>query len=238
MITLYAFGPLLGLPDPSPFVVKAEMLLKMANVPYKKVVGDLRQSPKSKLPYIDDNGRIVSDSTLIRLYLADQHGIDLAKGLTAEQQALAWSVECLCSDHLYWCIIHERWMDDATFALGPAAFFKKIPALIRPIIVTMIRKKVRRNLEGQGLGRFTPEERQRLLMLDVRSLSDLLGDKLFMMGDQPCWLDATVFAFVSSGLTSALGKTPTYLALQACPNLVQYAQRIYQQYFDSAQLHA
>lgn len=234
MITLYSFGPFMGLPDPSPFVVKAEMLLKMSQLPYQKIVGDLRQSPKSKLPYIEDNGKLISDSTLIRLYLADQYGIDLAKGLTAEQQALAWSVECLCSDHLYWCIVHERWMDDATFAIGPAVFFKKIPALIRPIITALIRKKVRRNLDGQGLGRFSAGERQRLLMLDVHSLSVLLGDKLFMMGEQPCWLDATVFAFVSSGLTPALGKTPSYLALQACPNLVQYAQRVHQQYFSKS----
>jgi hypothetical protein len=28
MITLYAFGPAFGLPDPSPFVTKAEVLLK------------------------------------------------------------------------------------------------------------------------------------------------------------------------------------------------------------------
>ena len=29
MITLESFGPAFGLPDPSPFVTKAEMLLKM-----------------------------------------------------------------------------------------------------------------------------------------------------------------------------------------------------------------
>ena len=35
MITLYTFGPSWGLPDPSPFVMKAEMLLKLAGVPYQ-----------------------------------------------------------------------------------------------------------------------------------------------------------------------------------------------------------
>jgi hypothetical protein len=32
MITLYTFGPYFGLPDPSPFVLKAEILLKMAEL--------------------------------------------------------------------------------------------------------------------------------------------------------------------------------------------------------------
>jgi len=35
MITLYSFGPGFGLPDPSPFVTKAEVLLKMAELPYR-----------------------------------------------------------------------------------------------------------------------------------------------------------------------------------------------------------
>jgi hypothetical protein len=34
MITLKGFGPAFGLPDPSPFVTKVEMLLKMAGLPY------------------------------------------------------------------------------------------------------------------------------------------------------------------------------------------------------------
>jgi len=35
MITLYNYGPALGLPDPSPFCVKAELLLKLSNLQYK-----------------------------------------------------------------------------------------------------------------------------------------------------------------------------------------------------------
>src|SRR5436190_8140000 len=34
MITLYTFGPAFGLPDPSPFVTKVEVLLKMAGLAY------------------------------------------------------------------------------------------------------------------------------------------------------------------------------------------------------------
>jgi hypothetical protein len=32
MITLYAFGPGFGLPDPSPLVTKVETLLKMSGI--------------------------------------------------------------------------------------------------------------------------------------------------------------------------------------------------------------
>ena len=43
MITLYAFGPLWGLPDPSPFVIKTETQLKMSGLAYAKARGDREQ---------------------------------------------------------------------------------------------------------------------------------------------------------------------------------------------------
>src|SRR5690606_40441104 len=89
MITLYTFGPAFGLPDPSPFVMKAEMLLKLAKLPYRTDTGVFRRPPKGKLPHIDDEGTAVADSTLIRLHLGRTHGIDSAAGLTPSERGIA-----------------------------------------------------------------------------------------------------------------------------------------------------
>lgn len=236
MITLYTFGPAFGLPDPSPFVIKAEMLLKLSGLPYRKQRGSMRTAPKGKLPYIDDAGAQVPDSTLIRLYLAEQYGITLDAGLSDADKAVAWSVECLCSDHLYWCVVHERWLDDAVFARGPGVFFQRVPFLLRGMVIRMIRRKVRGNLHGQGLGRFSPAERQRLLQLDIATLATLLADKPYMLGAAPCWLDATVFAFVASALLATLGDTPSRQVVSQYPNLVDYVSRLRQQYFPEWQV--
>jgi hypothetical protein len=59
MITLYTFGPAFGLPDASPFVTKAEVLLKISKLPYRAERGGLRKAPRGKLPYIRD-GETVS----------------------------------------------------------------------------------------------------------------------------------------------------------------------------------
>ena len=236
MITLYTFGPAFGLPDPSPFVIKAEMLLKLSGLPYRKQRGSMRTAPKGKLPYIDDAGAQVPDSTLIRLYLAEQYGITLDAGLSDADKAVAWSVECLCSDHLYWCVVHERWLDDAVFARGPGVFFQRVPFLLRGMVIRMIRRKVRGNLHGQGLGRFSTAERQRLLQLDIASLATLLADKPYMLGETPSWLDATVFAFVASALLATLGDTPSRQVVSQYPNLVDYVSRLRQQYFPEWQV--
>jgi hypothetical protein len=39
MITLYTFGPYFGLPDGSPFVLKAMLLLKLAGLEYSEDCG-------------------------------------------------------------------------------------------------------------------------------------------------------------------------------------------------------
>ncbi len=58
MITLYGFGPAMGLPEISPFVTKAHILLQMAGLPYETETsfGGFLKAPKGKLPYIRDDG--------------------------------------------------------------------------------------------------------------------------------------------------------------------------------------
>jgi glutathione S-transferase len=101
MITLHAFGRFWGLPDPSPFVIKAEMLLKLSGLPYETVRGDMRKAPKGKLPFIRDGDTVVADSTLIRLHLEQKHGIDFDRGLSARERGIGWSVEKMLEDHMY-----------------------------------------------------------------------------------------------------------------------------------------
>jgi glutathione S-transferase len=102
MITLYTFGPAFGLPDPSPFVMKAEVLLKMAGLLYRTDTKGLRRAPKGKLPYIEDDGERIADSTFIRWHIEKKYGIDFDRGLPREEQATAWAFEKLAEDHLYW----------------------------------------------------------------------------------------------------------------------------------------
>ena len=120
MITLYSFGPGFGLPDPSPFVTKVEVLLKMAKLPYRTDTTGFTKAPKGKLPYIEDDGVMVSDSTFIRWHIEQKYRIDFDQGLDASQKAIAWAFEKMVEDQLYWVMIDDRWMDDANFRRGPA----------------------------------------------------------------------------------------------------------------------
>jgi glutathione S-transferase len=230
MITLYGFGPAFGLPDPSPFVVKAEVLLKMAGIDYRRGRGDRNKAPKSKIPYIDDVGTKIGDSTFIRWHLEQKHGIDFDKGLTAEQRGIAWAVEKMCEDHLYWAVVDQRWMVDENFDKGPRTFFDPLPAPLRPLITNKVRRKVKRDLYGQGFGRHTRDEIEALAIRDIEALAAILADKTFLFGPEPCGADATVFGFLSSALCDRFDG-PIGSAAGRHTNLVAYRDRGLQRWY-------
>jgi len=225
MITLYSFGQMFGLPDPSPFVIKADLLLKMSGLPYQVRSGDLRRAPKGKLPYIEDEGVLIGDSTLIRLHLEQRHGARFDAALDERERGIAWSVEKMLEDHLYWAVVHARWVDDVNFDKGPRRFFDPVPALIRPLIVAMVRRKVRRNLHGHGLGRHSEAEIVALASRSIDAIAGVLGDRPYLMGAAPCGADATLAAFLISVLAAHFD-TALRRHTEQHANLVDYRNRL------------
>ena len=200
MITLYSFGPAFGLPDRSPFVTKVELLLKMANLLYRTDATGLARAPHGKLPYIDDDGMLVADSTLIRWHIEKKYRLDFDRGLSGAQKAAAWGFETMANDQLYFVLLHDRWMIDGNFRKGPARLFDKVPATIRPLVAAMRRRKVCAALHAQGLGRHSPEAIAALGARSINAIADYLGDNPFFMGAEPTGIDATMFAFVCAAL--------------------------------------
>jgi len=225
MITLFTFGPYFGLPDPSPFVMKAETLLKMAGLPFRVDSGGFGKAPKGKLPYIDDDGERVADSTFIRWHIEKKYGFDFDRGLNAEQRATAWAFEKMTEDHLYWAVVDSRWTSDSNFYKGPAKFFAKVPAPVRPLVVAVVRRQLRRTLRGQGTGRHSATEIAALASHAIDASADYLGQKRFFMGDEPTGVDATMFGSVAS-LLCPVFDTPIRAAAERHDNLKRYVGRM------------
>ena len=226
MITLYTFGPAFGLPDPSPFVTKVELLLKMAGLPYRCDTGGFRKAPKGKLPYIDDDdGERIADSTFIRWHLERKHRIDFDRGLDPAARAAAWAFEKMAEDHLYWAVVHERWMNDDNFNKGPRQFFRQVPAPARPLLIAVIRRQLRRTLRGQGTSRHSTAEITELATRSIDAIADHLGDKPFFMGAEPTGADATMFAFVAGALCPIFDGA-SRIAVARHDNLKRYVGRM------------
>ena len=233
MITLYTFGSNFNLPDPSPFVMKAEVLLKMAKLPYQTdSTGDVRKAPKGKFPYIIDQGQTIADSSLIRFYLEDEYKVDFDRNCDQTCLASAFLAEKYCEDNLYFLVLSERWLNQENFEKGPKVFFQDIPWLMRPLIIKKVRKDIEQTLYLQGLGRYSAAEKIRLVEKGSSMLAKLLDKKPFFGGEQPCGSDAFIFALFYNVLNDFFD-CPYRQIFASHDNLVQYTKRMIELYYPS-----
>ncbi len=196
MILLYGAEPMWGLSDPSPFVIKVEVLLKMAGISYERRLAHFPKAPKGKIPYLEDEGQIIPDSTLIRFHLEKKYGTNFDEGCSADAIAAGWAFEKLCEDNLYFSLVHDRWMIDENFYKGPVHFFNKAPRVIRPLVIRMIRRQVRKVLRAQGNGRLTSNERLAIASRSLQEIANYLENRLYIGGNQPSGADASIFAIL------------------------------------------
>lgn len=235
MIDLYCFGPAFLLPSPGPFAMKTEAQLRMAALPYTKRMQGIAGAPKGKLPWIDDDGTIVADSALIRMHLEKRYAKDLDAGFDLDQRALAWSIEKMVEDNLYFMLVYTRWQIDDNFAKGPAHFFDHLPEAVQDEMRQKQRRAVLANLYGQGTGRHGYAEVGVLADLGYAALARLLGDKPYLLGDRPCGADASVFAQLA-GILTPFFDGPVRDAARRHANLVDYADRLMAEFFPGQDL--
>jgi glutathione S-transferase len=226
MLIFYGFGSAFGLPDPSPFVMKSEVHLKMAGVPYRFERATPPQAPKGKIPFIRTGAHRVGDSTLIRAHIEKAYGFDFDRGLGREQRALAWAIERMLEDHLYFAILHARWLDDENWEKGPSRFFDGAPEGA----AQAARERVRQTLHSHGLGRHREEEIVELGARSIAALSEILGDKPYLFGDSPCGADATALAFAAGTLTPFF-ESPLRKRAEGFDNLAPYCDRMMRRYY-------
>jgi glutathione S-transferase len=230
MIILNGGGEAWGLPELSPYVTKTEVHLRMAGLAYEKRRCNPDQSPKGQMPFIDDGGRLIADSTFIRFHIEREYGVDLDEGLTALERATSLTIETMVDHTLTAALAWFRWLVPENFARGPAQFFASVPADMRDAVCAGVVAQVAANLKARGIGRHTPDE---ILALGARTLSALevfIGDSGYVMGEKPCGADALVFAALAGVMTPHF---PSPLRDEAIrrPRLVAYVSRMMDRYY-------
>lgn len=226
MLQVFHFGPMLGLPDVSPFCLKVLLYLKMAEMEFRSVVGvqNLRKAPRGKLPFISVDGLKIADSSLVVRHLesVSEHPLDVWVPKTERPRMTL--VQRLLEDHFYWVLLYSRWADDDYWPRVSEAFFAKLPAAARPLIRHFARKQTLRQLWSQGLSRHDKDEIYAQGCADLDALTAMIRGP-FMLGDQISTLDATTGAFVAQVLVPDLD-TPLKRHAKTLPSLVDYGNRV------------
>ncbi len=231
MIRLLTFPPAFGLCTPTPFGLKVDAYLRMANHPYELVpLNNPRKAPKRKLPIIDDDGTVVADSSHIVEHLKRKYGDPLDGKLSADQRATAHIVKRMLEEGLYWVLVYSRWADDETWPKTKAAFFEAMPAPLRLFVPGLVRGMLIKQLFAQGTGRHSRDDLYALGAADLSALANHLGEKPYFLGDHPTSLDASAFGFLGQVLLPSFS-TPLKVEAEKHANLVTYVRRVRDRYY-------
>ena len=187
-------------------MVKVDTYLRMAGLEYDYEGGmqNLKKAPKGKLPLLEDDGRIIPDSEIIIDYLKNEKGADIDHWLNDEQRAVAHLVTKSLDENLYWCLVYSRWVNQETWLKVKDNFFSGMSFPLKVILPPLLRSGVKSSIKKQGMGRHSEEEILAIANKSFASLEQMLGDKDYFFGDQPCSLDATVYGHVACFIRSEL----------------------------------
>jgi glutathione S-transferase len=230
MITLHQGPVAWGIGNISPFCLKLESYLRMTKLPYTARAADFRKAPKGKIPFIEEDGKLLGDSQHIIEHLKRKHGDVLDAKLTPEQVATGHAVRRMLEESTYWNIIQDRWVSDDGWTVYRPLFEALFPPVIGKVGPALIRRGVLKAIRAQGLGRHTPEEIAEMGKADLTAVAAILGDKPFLLGEQPSSFDAAVYAFLVNILVFPVD-SPLRRFAQQQPTLVQYVERFQQRFF-------
>ncbi len=205
--------------------------MRMVGHPYTNVyLGYPKNAPKGKLPYIDDGGVRIGDSESILQYLCTRYGYPIDAHLTPIQKSNGLAICRLVEEHLYWIIVHNRWLDDSIWPQIRLQFFGHLMEPVQSIVALWFRRYMRRQSYAHGMARHSEQEILRSGIVDVDAIATLLGSNRYILGDHPSSFDATVYAFISSILLATLETTLKSETLRYT-RLMKYCERMQSDYF-------
>jgi glutathione S-transferase len=229
-IKLFQFPRMFGIPNLSPFCCKLETWLRMAGVPYEVVdTPDPRKGPKGKLPFIEDAGVRIADTSIIIDHLVKSRGVDPDARLDASQRAIALLVQRTLEEHYAFVLAYTHLVREEGLR-HTGVRFASVPALVRPLVGRAVRGRVKNLLWQQGILRHSDEDIIEAALRDWRAVLTVMGQGPYFFGDEPTGIDAIVFGALATSVLTPI-ESPIRDFLRSQPGCVAYAERMLARFF-------
>lgn len=195
-------------PSMSPFVLKLETFLRMHDVKYKVDHNFPINNVTQKSPWITLNGEDVADSQHIMEFLSEKLSLAPKYDLDAnpKDKVVARGLRSILEDHFYFCMTSMRMIHGKYEDVAPCFPTIVNVKMVQKFITQRIMKTMGSQAKAQGIGRYPKETVLKMANEDLEILSLALGEKNFIMGDEPSELDCAVFAFLVLNLDDFLSK--------------------------------
>ena len=115
-VYVYQYVRCPALPSASPFCLKVETFLRMAQIDYENVEHKMKyKSKKGQLPFVELNGEEISETEIIIKKLSEYFKKDLDEGLNAEQKILSHAFVSMLDDRTSWVPRYWRFKNPDEF---------------------------------------------------------------------------------------------------------------------------
>jgi glutathione S-transferase len=229
-IKLFQFPRMFAIPNLSPFCCKLETWLRIAGIPYEVIdTSDPRKGPKGKLPFIEDGGVRIADSSLIIEHLMRTRGVDPDAHLDTSQRATSLLVQRTLEEHYAFVAVYTHFIRAEGWRHTRAAF-DAVPALVRPMVERMVRGRTRKVVWTQGIMRHSDQDITEAGVRDWRAVLAVMSDGPFFFGAEPAGLDAIVFGALATTVLTPI-ESPVREFLRSQPACVAYAERMRAHFF-------
>jgi glutathione S-transferase len=229
-IKLFQFPRRLGVPNVSPFCCKLETWLRIARIPYEVVdTADPRKGPKRKLPFIEDGGVRIADTSLIIDHLVKTRGVDPDARLDASQRAIALLVQRALEEHYAFVMAYTHLVREEGLR-HTRARFDAVPAIVRPFVARAVTTSIKKVLWQQGILRHSHENIMEAAIRDWRAVLAVMSDGPFFFGDEPTGVDAIVFGTLAPTVLVPI-ESPIRDFLRSHPQCLPYVERMRARFF-------
>lgn len=229
-IKLFVFPRMFAIPNLSPFCCKLETWLRIAEIPYTVVeTPDPRTAPRGKLPYIEDGGERIADSSVIVDHLSRTRAIDLDGGLSPNERATALLVQRTLEEHYAFVLAYTHLLRDEGLR-HTRSRFERLPSMVRPFVARAVHKNVTKILWNQGLLRGAHDEIVSAAIADWRAVLTFMSDGPFFFGERATSVDAVVFGTLAPTILTPI-ETPIREFLRSQPKVLAYAKRLLDGFF-------
>src|SRR4051812_47536407 len=104
------------LPCGSPACFKLETWLRMTEIAYEPAPLEFSKAPKGKIPFIEHDGLMMGDSTLIIEYLKRTFRKDPDEHLGKKDRAVSLAFRRMLKENFYWVIMQARYGDEQNWS--------------------------------------------------------------------------------------------------------------------------
>ncbi|KAL4229663.1 hypothetical protein ACF0H5_010051 [Mactra antiquata] len=219
-----------GVVNISPYAIKLELWMRINNIPYNTIDSN-DFSSKKQSPFILFNGEEYPDSNFIVELLCKHFNKEPYPGLNTVEKATARAFLKMTEEDTSWPIFIYRYVENIEEYCE--YFTTTEPMEGRMKILENLKEWVGKRAYGHGIGRHSTDEIQKIGCDDVQAISHYLGDKPYMMGDQPTLVDCSIFGVLSQVVYVPMGFPMRKYITENCQNIMDLFERLKSKYWQN-----